>query len=62
MPSEAAMVNTVNGFKAKIDPLIRQVGGHLMSQRRHTALILKQPPKVHGKDSFHDPLDISLLL
>ena len=26
LPSEAVMVNTVNRFKAKIDPLKRQVG------------------------------------
>ena len=36
LPSEAVMVKTVNSFKVKIDPLIRQ-----MSQPRLTVSLLK---------------------
>ena len=45
LPREAVQAESVNSFKAKIDPLIRQVGGHYMSQRRLTAPILNRPPQ-----------------
>ena len=46
LPREAVLATTVNGFKAKIDPLIRQVGGHYMSRRRLTAPILNRPSRL----------------